>query len=287
MNIFSATTHFTSSLSEFLGQGEALSCARITLEKITGIPFNTLKIEGETELTKSEISFLDKVILELRTGRPIQYVLNEAWFYNLPFYVDDRVLIPRPETEELVNIILKQYDFEKPKRILDIGTGSGCIPISLAHAKPYWKIFGIDISKGALDVAVLNAKKINVSVQFQLVDILNNANTDDFFKKHGSFDIIVSNPPYITIDEKKLLNPNVLNFEPHNALFAHDNDALIFYKRINELATKYLNPYGELYYEINEYKGNEMLDLMKNHNFNEVELIKDINDKNRIIKAIK
>jgi release factor glutamine methyltransferase len=287
MNISFAIQHFTSSLSEFLGQGEALSCARITLEKITGIPFNSLKVEGETELSEDEISYLDKVILELKTGRPLQYILNEAWFYNLPFFVDDRVLIPRPETEELVNIILKPYDFDKPIRILDIGTGSGCIPVTIAYHKPHWKVFAIDISKDALDVAVENAAMHNVSVQFQMVDVLNDSYTDAFFKKHGKFDIIVSNPPYITFDEKKLLNPNVLNFEPHSALFADEQDALIFYRRINQLATKYLNDGGQLYYEINEHRGKEMLDLMKNHNFNEIELIKDINEKNRIIKAVK
>jgi release factor glutamine methyltransferase len=272
MNISFAIQHFTSSLSEFLGQGEALSCARITLEKITGIPFNSLKVEGETELSEDEISYLDKVILELKTGRPLQYILNEAWFYNLPFFVDDRVLIPRPETEELVNIILKPYDFDKPIRILDIGTGSGCIPVTIAYHKPHWKVFAIDISKDALDVAVENAAMHNVSVQFQMVDVLNDSYTDAFFK---------------TFDEKKLLNPNVLNFEPHSALFADEQDALIFYRRINQLATKYLNDGGQLYYEINEHRGKEMLDLMKNHNFNEIELIKDINEKNRIIKAVK
>ena len=287
MNISQAIIHFTNSLSEFLGQGEANSCAKITLEYITKIPFNSLKIEGETELQLDEINFMDKVILELKTGRPIQYILNEALFYNLLFYVDDRVLIPRPETEELVNLIISPYDFEKPKRVLDIGTGSGCIPIAIAHIKPNWEIFAIDISKGALDVAVLNAGNLNANVSFQLVDILNESYASAFFKKHGPFDIIVSNPPYITRDEKKLLNPNVLNFEPHSALFTDDLDALIFYRRINELAKNHLKPGGELYYEINEHKGKEMVELMKIHNFNEVELIKDMQNKNRIIKAVK
>lgn len=287
MNIAQSITHFTSSLSEFLGQGEAISCARITLEKITGIPFNSLRVEGETELSVEEVNFLDKVILELKTGRPLQYILNEAWFYDLPFFVDDRVLIPRSETEELVKIILSDYDFEKPKRILDIGTGSGCIPISIAHQKPYWEVFAIDISKGALDVAVMNAQKHNVSVKFQLVDVLNESYTNEFFKKHGTFDIIVSNPPYITNDEKKILSPNVLNFEPHMALFADEGDALVFYRRINQLAQQYLNEGGQLYYEINEFKGNEMLELMKQNGFNQIELLQDINEKNRIIKAIK
>lgn len=287
MTISESISHFTNSLSEFLGQGEAASCARIAIEKITGIHYNEIRTAGNVELTTEQVNQLDKIIRELKTGRPLQYILNEAWFYGLPFYVDDRVLIPRPETEELVNIILKPYDFDKQLRVLDIGTGSGCIPVSLAHHKPHWEFVAIDVSKDALDVAVINAKKNNVSVKFHLLDILNESYTREFFSKQEPFDIIVSNPPYITIDEKKILSTNVLDFEPHTALFAHANDALVFYRRINELAGKLLKAGGQLYYEINEFKGVEMMDLMKKHNFNEVELINDINAKNRIIKAVK
>ncbi|HYG52012.1 MAG TPA: protein-(glutamine-N5) methyltransferase, release factor-specific, partial [Flavobacteriales bacterium] len=142
-------------------------------------------------------------------------------------------------------------------------------------------------SKDALDVAVINARKHGVTIKFQLLDILNESYTREFFANQKPFDIIVSNPPYITLSEKKKLGANVLDFEPHTALFAHENDALIFYRRINELAGSLLKAGGQLYYEINEFKGGEMMDLMKKHNFNEVELINDINAKNRIIKAVK
>jgi len=287
LTINESITLFNSSLSEFLGREETMSCAKISLEKITGLDRKDFITRGNEELEEVQVNEVNRIILELKTGRPLQYILNEAWFYQLPFYVDDRVLIPRPETEELVDLILKQYDFEQPKKVLDIGTGSGCIPVALAHHKPYWKVFGIDVSPGALEVAAINVKRHNVRVLLQMVDVLNESYARDFFEKHGPFDVIVSNPPYISYDEKKMMGANVFNFEPHVALFAHENDPLVFYRSINVLARNYLRDGGELYYEISEFKGGEMVDLMKKHSFNDVELIKDMSNKNRIIKAIK
>lgn len=287
MTINQAITFFNSSLSEFLGREETQSCARITLEKFTAFDRKDLIVHGNDELSQEQVDEITRVVIELKTGRPLQYILNEAWFYGLPFYVDDRVLIPRPETEELVELILSQYDFEQPKKVLDIGTGSGCIPVALSHRKPYWKIYGIDVSPGALEVAAINVKRNHAHVLLQMVDVLNESYARGFFEKHGPFDVIVSNPPYISYDEKTMLGANVFNFEPHLALFAHENDPLVFYRSINQLARQYLKEGGELYYEISEFKGNEMLDLMKKNHFNQVELIRDMSNKNRIIKAIK
>lgn len=264
-----------------------MSCARLALEKITGLDRSQFIIMGDEQLNAEQVEEVHRVIIELKTGRPLQYILHEAWFCGLPFFVDDRVLIPRPETEELVQLVLDQYDFEQPKKVLDIGTGSGCIPVSLAHNKPYWKVYGIDVSPGALEVAAINVKRHNVNVLLQMVDVLNESYARDFFEKHGPFDVIVSNPPYISYDEKRVMGANVFNFEPHVALFAHENDPLVFYRSINQLARQYLRKGGELYYEISEFRGKEMLELMKTNDFNEVQLIKDMSNKNRIIKAVK
>lgn len=282
---------FNSSLTEFMGAGEATSCARIALEKVTGISRSELAFEYDTVLEPKQIDQLNHIILELKTGRPLQYIIHETWFYGWPFYVDDRVLIPRPETEELVDLVLKENELENihdsGKKVLDIGTGSGCIPITLSLSKPHWKVFGIDVSPGALEVAIQNASTLKTSVLFQLVDVLDNANALEFFKKHGPFDVIISNPPYIAMDEKRYLSANVLNFEPHVALFANQHDALVFYRNINRFAKEFLKPGGVIYYEISEFKGKEMIQLMQEHQFNEVELINDLNNKNRIIKAVK
>lgn len=270
-----------------MGESEAAACARLAIEHITRIDRKNFILHHNDELTAEQVNKINAVIIELKTGRPIQYILKESWFYNLSFYVDDRVLIPRQETEELIQLILEPYDFEKPLKVLDIGTGSGCIPVALGHHKPEWKIYAIDVSKEALDVAVLNASKHQVPIHFQLVDVLNEQQTDDYFSKYGPFDIIISNPPYIGLDEKKTLPINVLNFEPHTALFASGKDVLVFYRRISELASQHLTENGLLYYEINEFKGDEMLQLMKKYNFEEVELIRDINNKNRMLRAVR
>lgn len=289
LNLNEAISLFNSNLSEFLGREETLACARVSLEKITGLQRSEFITAGEVELTEEQVAETDRVIRGLQTGRPLQYLLNEAWFYGMSFYVDDRVLIPRPETEELVDLILKEHPaVTRPhQKVLDIGTGSGCIPVSLAAHRSGWKVYAIDVSPGALEVASANVKQHEVGVLLQMVDVLNESYARDFFEKHGPFDIIVSNPPYISYDEQQKMGANVFNFEPHVALFAHDNDPLVFYRNINRLAMQYLKQGGELYYEISEFRGDEMQELMKKNNFNEVELIKDMSDKNRIIKAVK
>ncbi len=197
------------------------------------------------------------------------------------FLVTPDVLIPRRETEELVQLIFEQNHSKDPLTILDIGTGSGCIPIMLKKKLGKAKVYAIDISNSALDIAEKNAKKMNSEITFLQADILKmNALSFD------TFDIIVSNPPYVTIQEKELMHRNVTEFEPHLALFVTDDDPLIFYRKISELAFKSLNSYGQLYFEINEKYANEVKEILMQFGFSHIEIIKDMQGKDRIVKGI-
>lgn len=229
--------------------------------------------EGAIEKWQSVLEKLEKEI-------PIQYILGNAHFYGLEFEVNENTLIPRPETEELVEWIIKnnsKIEGFKDLKILDIGTGSGCIAISLAKNLPHSKVFAIDVSEKALETAKRNALKNETEVTFLLKNILE---TEDLEQQ---FDIIVSNPPYVRNLEKEEIKKNVLDYEPHLALFVEDNDALIFYRKISELAQKNLTENGQLYFEINQYLGTEMMDLLEVKNFKNIELRKDIYDNERMI----
>ncbi|GAA6772919.1 peptide chain release factor N(5)-glutamine methyltransferase [Flavobacterium sp. CGRL2] len=236
------------------------------------------------ELTFEENDFViwDELLKQLKKEVPIQYLLGKTNFYGLDFEVNENVLIPRPETEELVEWIINENsnpDKSKKTKILDIGTGSGCIAISLAKNLPNAEVYGIDVSKKAIETAKRNAVKNNVDVTFVLLDILE---TEEL---RCNFDIIVSNPPYVRNLEKEEIKKNVLDYEPHLALFVEDNDALIFYKKIASLAQKRLFEKGKLYFEINQYLGKEMIELLENMDFKNVELRKDIYDNDRMIKG--
>lgn len=215
-------------------------------------------------------------------AEPWQYVLGEADFYGLKFKVSDAVLIPRPETEELVYWIVQ--DAKKQANdisILDIGTGSGCIPISLKKELPTAQVFGVDVSETALEIANLNSEKHQLRVNFQTLDILNKNAWNTFDK----LDVIVSNPPYIPFKEKPLMRNNVLKFEPDIALFVENNDALLFYRTIAEFAQKHLKSNGFLYYEINENYGKATVDLLVEMGFSEVILEQDMSGRDRMIRA--
>jgi len=199
---------------------------------------------------------------------------------DLRFEVNHSVLIPRPETEELVSLIRSEFANQAPQ-ILDIGTGSGCIAISLQKLLPQATVFAIDISAKALLVAESNAKLNNASVSFIETDILN----PNKALIPNSLDVIVSNPPYVTESEKAFMEKNVLDYEPHNALFVPDNDALIFYREIAQLATDKLKKGGKIYFEINEAKSDEVVALLEKLGFIEILVVKDIHGKNRIIRA--
>ncbi|MEY5069893.1 MAG: peptide chain release factor N(5)-glutamine methyltransferase [Bacteroidota bacterium] len=234
-------------------------------------------------LSEQQLQDSSAILSALLTGKPIQYILGETEFYGLNFRVNTSVLIPRPETEELVKWILdelKDRNFDHPF-ILDIGTGSGCIPIALKSELPHASVFGLDISNEALATARNNALLNGLDVEFVEQDILE---ADHSFTD-GSFDIIVSNPPYITIAEKTQMHQNVLDFEPHTALFVPDQDPLIFYDRIADFALKHLRKDGFLFFEINEHLGVETCHLLQVKGFQSIELKKDLFGRDRMIKA--
>ena len=218
------------------------------------------------------------IIQQLKRNKPIQYILGCTEFYGLSFFVDESVLIPRPETEELVYWILNDYRGTKP-RIIDIGTGSGCIAIALAKLLPDAVVHAADISEKALENAQRNASYNNVTVEFHQLDILS-----EHLPGFDPFDIIVSNPPYVTMSQKEQIEANVLDYEPHLALFVPENDPLIFYTAIGKFARERLKNSGNLYFEINEDLPDETAACMKQLKFN-VELKKDMHNKNRLLKA--
>lgn len=239
-----------------------------------------LTIQPGLTLTKEEEQPLFEALAQLKEEKPIQYILGEARFMDLELQVNEQVLIPRPETEELVQWILNDCQIEQSRdlKILDIGTGSGCIAIALAKHAPNAKVYAIDVSEGALKVARENANKNGVDVNFIEQDILNPVLELDF-------DIIVSNPPYVRDLEKNEIKKNVKDHEPHLALFVPDDNALIFYDAIARFGKKHLAKNGSLYVEINQYLGEETKALLKAHDFSEIELRKDIFGNDRMLKA--
>ena len=232
-------------------------------------------------VSKSEVTQIIKFSNQLKTGKPVQYILGETIFYDCKIKLNSSTLIPRPETEELVDLIIrenKDYD----GNIIDFGTGSGCIAIALAVNLPLADLTGIDISEDALRIARENADMNNVKVLFIKGDIL------DFNKDSvGKAGIIVSNPPYVRNSEKALMGKNVLDFEPHQALFVENSDPLVFYNAILEHAENILLPGGRLYFEMNESMGRSLDNLMESYGFSEIEIVSDINAKERIIKGRK
>jgi len=245
--------------------------------------------EAATDFEDKVVSFIPL----LKAHNPIQYLLGKAWFCDLEFEVSPDVLIPRPETEALVRMIVNESDHSKCYRILDIGTGSGAIAISLASLLPESKVTAIDISKAALEIAARNAKKQNVSINFELKDILTYKSADivpnatDNRNHEKKYDIIVSNPPYVKESEKNLMIENVIEFEPHLALFVSDKDPLIFYRSIINYAVDHLEVGGTLWFEINEHEENNLIQLLKVKGYANAMTFLDFNDKPRYIKASK
>ena len=244
-----------------------------------------LTLNKDKELSSEELESFKNALARLKKSEPLQYIIGEAEFYGYPFKVNPSVLIPRPETEELVEWIIKdckeKYSDNRPIKILDIGTGSGCIAITLAKELPFAEVFAIDISEKALVTAKQNAALNAVAVNFVKEDIL------QLQKLTQSFDIIVSNPPYVRELEKFEIHSNVLENEPHQALFVADDDPLLFYRKISTLADKNLQRDGSLYFEINQYLGEETSILLKKFDFSEIILRQDLFGKDRMLKGIK
>ena len=266
----------------------------LLLEEYLGFRRVDIVLKSDFKITQETLNLLQSATKQLEQEVPLQYIIGKTEFYGLPFVVNKHVLIPRPETEELVawvvsessrfktfNTSTKQTTETKQLKILDIGTGSGCIPISLKKQLPFAKISAIDISKEALTVAKKNAVLNNVDIHFILQDILKTVALDQHY------DIIISNPPYVRELEKKELKNNVLKNEPHVALFVENDNPLIFYAKIAELAKKYLNKNGLLFFEINQYLGTETIDLINKKGLKNIQLKKDMFGNDRIIVASK
>ncbi|WP_299122350.1 peptide chain release factor N(5)-glutamine methyltransferase [uncultured Winogradskyella sp.] len=276
-------------LDAIYGKNEVDSFFFLCIEHYLDLPRFQLTLQPEFTISKSETNTFFKVLEDLKQQKPIQYILGETEFYGLPFIVNKNVLIPRPETEELVDLIIKRHSErskESQLKILDVGTGSGCIAITLAKNLTNTQVYALDVSKQAIEVAKENAKWNNVIITFIETDILNES-CHSVFDTESKFDIIVSNPPYVRELEKREMKPNVLDNEPHLALFVEDENPLLFYKTITDFAADNLELKGELYFEINQYLGDETKQLLLDANFTDVELLKDLNGSNRMLKGTK
>ncbi len=281
---------FHKELDAVYGKDEVNSFFFLSMEQFLNVPRFQMAIQPEFTITKSETDIFFKTLEALKQQKPIQYILGETEFYGLTFKVNENVLIPRPETEELVALIVANTQNlilnSKPITILDIGTGSGCIAISLAKSLPNAEVYALDVSKEALKVAKLNAELNNVEISFIEADILNKS-TWNLELNNLKFNAIVSNPPYVRNLEKAEIKSNVLDNEPHLALFVSDNNPLQFYKAISDFAVNNLKPDGNLYFEINQYLGEETKALLENSHYKNVELYKDLNGNYRMLKGRK
>ena len=283
MNIQKFKKQFFLELANLYPTTEIQSFFNILIEYKLNLSRIDVALQPDLNISETDILFLQKAKNDLKNHIPIQYIIGETEFYGLKFSVNENVLIPRPETEELVDWIVKDYKGKKNIKILDIGTGSGCIAISLAKNVPNAEVFAIDISSEALKTAKQNAKTNSVKVHFTETDILNT--TTLLTTLLTTFDVIVSNPPYVRELEKEMMQQNVLDHEPNLALFVKDNNPLLFYNKISDLAKKHLLKNGKLYFEINQYLGNETVALLKSKEFKNIELKKDIYEVDRMIKA--
>ena len=277
--------HFINSLEGLYPIEELKSFFYLLAGKYLNLSRINIALQLNNELTHEEQSSFYKAVDRLRNHEPIQYILGETEFFGMPITVNKQVLIPRPETEELVSWIIEDVD-KNEATILDIGTGSGCIAISLAKKLNNAVVSAIDISTRAIEVAKKNTLINNVNIEFSRVDVLNfEADLDLHHKWESKFDIIVSNPPYVRMQEKKLMKLNVIDHEPDIALFVEDDDPLLFYRKISQLSKQYLRHNGTLYLEINEYLGLEMEKMLNKAGFKHVILKKDMFGKNRMIKC--
>ena len=276
---------FHNELDTVYGKEEVDRFFYILTEEFLGMKRLAFSLQPDFTITKEEEQPIFEALSKLKLEQPIQQILGKTEFFGLPFIVNSHTLIPRPETEELVSFVISnQTPKNKQLTILDVGTGTGCIAISLEKNLPNAKVFALDISKEALEIAEENAELNDSNVNFFEEDILNHKNWNFEFK-NMEFDIIVSNPPYVRNLEKAEMKNNVLKNEPHLALFVEDENPLIFYKSIIEFASNHLKKEGQLYFEINQYLGQEMVELLENFNFRNIELKKDIFGNDRMIKA--
>lgn len=268
--------HLLQEFSAQMGAGEAKSVARLILEDV----FGWRSGQRPRLLSQDEQLLAWTIENRLKSGEPVQYISGIADFYGLQFRVNPNVLIPRPETEELIEQLLDHYDATHTLRVLDIGTGSGCIAVAIKNQRPNWVVKGIDISETACALARENAKRHELNVEFEVLDILKSLPNE-------SFDIIVSNPPYISPEERPLMGKSTLAHEPAIALFAPLEDPLLFYRRFAEIGKKILVPQGRLYVELNEFRYKETKTLFEQSGWQEVAIQHDLEGKARVLSAKK
>ena len=281
MNYSQIKKIFHQQLKEIYIENEIDSLFFIALEYVTSISKIEYILQKEEEISEEKLIELKFILEELTKNEPIQYITKNAYFYGLNFYVNEKVLIPRQETNELVDWVLMSVTHSKPIKILDIGTGSGCIAITLKKNLPLSEVFAIDISNEAIQIAQKNANDNEVEINFLQKNIL------EINDLKSNFDIIISNPPYVRELEKLEMAPNVLDNEPHLALFVPDNNPLLFYEKITEIALKNLTEDGMLFFEINQYLSAETKKMIENKGFKNVTLRKDLQENYRMILAKK
>jgi release factor glutamine methyltransferase len=298
MKLHEAEQHIKKELQKLYEEQEAATIAGLAIEHITGLSKAQRVSRKEEALSSSQIDRLHHDLNRLKDHEPIQYIMNKAWFYGMELYVDKNVLIPRPETEELVRWIIddvkqsgKEVFIKKAMKadettqlkILDVGTGSGCIALALKKEMPRAEVWGCDVSEEALNVGRRNGSSLDIRVDFQGMNFLDEAQQ----KLLPTVDILVSNPPYVPLKDKLQMHSNVVDHEPHTALFVPDNDALIFYRSLAEFGKKRLYENGSIYMEIHEDLGQDVLQVFKENGYGKVELRKDMQGKDRMIKAIR
>lgn len=296
MKIGEAAQYIREGLKGIYDEAESANIAQLLLEEGTGQSRTDLLLNKTASLTPEQEEMIRNALQRLQQHEPVQYILNKAWFYGMELYVDKTVLIPRPETEELVDWIVNDIknsglpvfergpvkaDVTRQLKILDIGTGSGCIALALKKVMPKAEVWGCDVSEEALNVARRNGSALDIRVDFQGINFLDTAHHTFL----PSVDLIVSNPPYIPFRDKETMQRNVVDHEPHTALFVPDTDALIFYKAIAQFAKKRLYEGGTIYLEIHEEFGKEVIALFKSEGYARVEIKRDMQGNERMVRA--
>lgn len=297
MKLYEAEQFMKEELKTIYDEQEASNITNLALEEILKQPKTERVSNKEKKLSQLQSHQLRQYLQRLKDHEPIQYIINKCWFYGMELYVDKNVLIPRPETEELVDWIVKdvkasgrdvfvrepmQADKTTELKILDVGTGSGCMALALKKTMPKAEVWGCDISEEALNVARRNGSDLDIRVDFQGMNFLDKSQQ----KILPTVDIVVSNPPYVPMQDKNQMNANVVNHEPHTALFVPDDDALIFYKVLAEFGKKRLYENGSIYMEVHENLATDVVHLFKENGYTRVELKKDMQGKDRMVKAV-
>ena len=298
MKIAEAERFLKEELSSIYDESEAGNIARLAIEHITSLSKADRLLKKDELLSSSQQDQLTQDLRRLLQLEPIQYIMNKAWFYGMELFVDKAVLIPRPETEELVEWVVRdvkasgkdvfvrrpmEADETAQLKILDVGSGSGCIALALKKAMPKAEVWGCDASEEALNVARRNGSALNIRVDFQGTDFLDLAQQ----RSLPSVDIVVSNPPYVPLKDKDTMNANVVAHEPHTALFVPDDDALVFYRALAQFGKHRLHKEGRMYMEIHEDLGAEVVSLFKSEGYTEIELRKDMQGKDRMVRIVK